>query len=210
MLAGGAGAVGRAFEDCGQCRATLRSCPTSAPGLGRPHLLWARLTLATSAPGAGSPRPHLHPDRAHPRPHLHRDWAAASTSALGLKSARPRLHRDSAHPYITVHAFIALRLCSVAPHRSCRADRRITAAALQQRSDDLGRISVLQIRSRTPPRPSSARAQVHTTPAASHLTPPHPTPPHPTPPLPTPPHPSPPCPKAHAPLWRRGPLWEEG
>ncbi len=39
----------------------------SAPGLGSPP---------TSAPGPGSPLPHLHQDWAHPRPHLHQDWGS--------------------------------------------------------------------------------------------------------------------------------------
>jgi hypothetical protein len=45
------------------------------------------LTAATSAPGLGSPLPHLHRDRAHPLPHLRRDWA----------HPLPHLRRDGAH-----------------------------------------------------------------------------------------------------------------
>ncbi len=60
-------------------------------------------TAATSAPGPGSPLPHLRPDwgwayplphlrrdRAHPRPHLRRDW--------GWAHPRPHLRLDWAHP----------------------------------------------------------------------------------------------------------------
>ena len=39
----------------------------------RPTPRWP--TPPTSAPGLGSPRPHLHRDWAHPCAHLHRDWA---------------------------------------------------------------------------------------------------------------------------------------
>ncbi len=48
---------------------------------------WAR--PATSAPGLGSPLPHLHRDRA-PLPHLHRDWARPChiCTGTGLAPAR--------------------------------------------------------------------------------------------------------------------------
>jgi hypothetical protein len=53
------------------------------------------LPHATSAPGLGTPRPHLHVDWVHPVPHLHWDWEhplphlhgtgnTPATSALGL------------------------------------------------------------------------------------------------------------------------------
>ena len=63
---------------------------TSAPGLG--------LTPATSAPGPGSPQPHLRRDWPAPV------WAAPGlgltppTPAPGLGSSRPHLRRDWAHP----------------------------------------------------------------------------------------------------------------
>jgi hypothetical protein len=78
------------------------------------------LTPSTSAPGLGSPPPHLLRDSAHPCAHLHRDWAHPcahlhrdwahpchicagtglihATSAPGLGSPPPQLHRDWAHP----------------------------------------------------------------------------------------------------------------
>jgi hypothetical protein len=48
------------------------------------------LTPATSAPGPGSPLPHLRRDWAHPCPHLRRDWAHPC----------PHLRRDWAAPAV--------------------------------------------------------------------------------------------------------------
>ena len=67
-----------------------------------------RHTAATSAPGLGSPLPHVR-GLGSPLPHLHRDWAhpchictgaglTPATSAPGLGSHWPHLHQDWAHP----------------------------------------------------------------------------------------------------------------
>jgi hypothetical protein len=65
------------------------------------------LTPATSAPGLGSPLPHLHRDWAHPGHICTATWLipaiftgtglAPATSALGLGSFLPHLHQDWAH-----------------------------------------------------------------------------------------------------------------
>ncbi len=55
----------------------------------------------TSAPGLGSPLPHLHRDWAHPFPHGHRDWARPRPQRL--HSPLPHLHRDWAHPWPHLH-----------------------------------------------------------------------------------------------------------
>ena len=101
------------WEDCGDGFA-----PASAPGLGSPlpHLRrdWAH------------PLPHLHRDRARPLPHLHRDWArpchicagtglTRATSAPGLGSALPHLHCDSAQP---CHICTGTGLCALSPAAS--------------------------------------------------------------------------------------------
>ncbi len=56
------------------------------------------LAPPTSAPGLGSPRPHLHRDRARPAHICTGNGLAPPTSAPGLGSPRPHLHRDLAHP----------------------------------------------------------------------------------------------------------------
>jgi hypothetical protein len=57
-------------------RSGLPSCRICA-GLG--------LTPPTSAPGLGSPRPHLRRDWAHPRPKLRGDWAHPSQICAGTR-----------------------------------------------------------------------------------------------------------------------------
>ena len=54
------------------CRSCTGTGPTPCHNL---HWDWTGLTPATSAPGLGSPRPHLHRDWAHPCHNLHREWA---------------------------------------------------------------------------------------------------------------------------------------
>ncbi len=54
----------------------------------------ARPNPATSAPGLGSPRPHLHRDCAHPAHICTGTGLTPPTSAPGLGSPRPHLHRD--------------------------------------------------------------------------------------------------------------------
>ena len=56
------------------------------------------LTPATSAPGLGPPRPHLHRDWAHPCHICIRTGLTPATSAPGLGPPLPHLHRDWAHP----------------------------------------------------------------------------------------------------------------
>jgi hypothetical protein len=57
------------------------------------------LTPATSAPGLGSPLPHLRRDWAHPCPHLHRDWARPSAihSSNITRYRRRDVHAACAH-----------------------------------------------------------------------------------------------------------------
>ncbi len=80
------------------CRSAAAPPRTSAPGLGSsPSYICTRtgLTAATSALGGlGSPRPHLHRDRAH---------STHSTSAPGLGSPRSHLHQDWAHRWPHLH-----------------------------------------------------------------------------------------------------------
>jgi hypothetical protein len=52
------------------------------------------LTPATSAPGLGSPLPHLHRDWAHPCHISTGTRPIPATSALGLGPSLPHLHRD--------------------------------------------------------------------------------------------------------------------
>jgi hypothetical protein len=74
----------------------------------------SRATPPTSAPGLGSPRPHLRRGWACPGPYLHCKQAQTGhictgtgltlpTSAPGLGSPLPRLHRDWAHPRPHLH-----------------------------------------------------------------------------------------------------------
>ncbi len=84
---------------------------TSAPGLGSPlpHLHRTALTPATSAPGLRPPLPHPHRDWAQPC-HIHRGTGLApGTSAPGLCSSRPHLRRDWAHP---CHVCPGTRICT--------------------------------------------------------------------------------------------------
>ena len=76
-----------------------RSTRTKPP---RPSGSDAALATATSAPGLGSPLPHLHRNWAHPCHICTGTRLAAATSALGLGSPLPHLHRDwgSAHPHL--------------------------------------------------------------------------------------------------------------
>jgi hypothetical protein len=90
----------------GQVCALTPGLPASAPGLGSPlphlHRDWAR-PLATSAPGLGSPRPHLHRDWARPCHICTGTGLAPATSAPGLGSPLPHLRRDWAHRYHIWH-----------------------------------------------------------------------------------------------------------
>ena len=56
------------------------------------------ISAATSAPGLGSPLPHLHRDWAHPGHICTGTGLTPATSAPGLGSPRPHLHRDWARP----------------------------------------------------------------------------------------------------------------
>ena len=67
---------------------------------------------ATSAPGLGSPLPHLPRDLTHPSNICTGTGLAAATSAPGLGSPLPHRHRDWAHP---CHS--APGLGSPLPHR---------------------------------------------------------------------------------------------
>ncbi len=53
--------------------------------------------MPTSAPGLGSPRPHLHSEWAHPAHICSRTGLTSPTSAPGLGSPRPHLLQDWAH-----------------------------------------------------------------------------------------------------------------
>jgi hypothetical protein len=69
------------------CTGTGPTPPTSAPGL--------RLAAATSAPGPGSPLPHLHRHRgSHPCHICTGAGLTAATSAQGPGSPLPHLRRD--------------------------------------------------------------------------------------------------------------------
>ena len=58
-----------------------------------------RLAPATSAPGPGSPLPHLHRDRAHPRLQLLQDWGHRCPHLPGIwLFPPPHRHPDSARP----------------------------------------------------------------------------------------------------------------
>jgi hypothetical protein len=70
---------------------TYTNASASWPGRGR-------LAPATSAPGLGSPVPHLHRVRAHPCHICTGTGLTPATSAPGLGSPLPHLHRDWAHP----------------------------------------------------------------------------------------------------------------
>jgi hypothetical protein len=92
------------------------------------------LTPATSAPGLGSPPPHLHRDWAHPRhictgtglipPHLHRDWAHPATSAPGLGLSLPHsapAWPRRAHNLDPLYGYEGVRRCAVP--RECMVKR---------------------------------------------------------------------------------------
>jgi hypothetical protein len=75
------------------CTGTGLASATSAPGRARPRHICTRTGLApaasatgpgaTSAPGLGSPPPHLHRDWARPLPHLHQDRAPPAHICTG-------------------------------------------------------------------------------------------------------------------------------
>jgi hypothetical protein len=83
--------------------------PKTSPHVGSPPCDGTGLTPATSAPGMGSPLPHLRRDWAHPC-HICTGTAltpatsapgprsAPATSAPGLRSPLPHLRRDCAQP----------------------------------------------------------------------------------------------------------------
>jgi hypothetical protein len=48
------------------------------------------VAATTSAPGLGSPLPHLHRDCAHRCPHLHRDWGSQRHELTHLNAPSPR------------------------------------------------------------------------------------------------------------------------
>jgi hypothetical protein len=120
------------------------------------------LTPASSAPGPGSPLPHLRRDWAHPclictgtgrspatsapglgspLPHLHRDWAhqcgtglTPATSAPGLGLPLPQLHRDWAHPchICTGTALLQVHMRSWRPE-GCGQGVRVVLARRRER-----------------------------------------------------------------------------
>jgi hypothetical protein len=87
------------------------------------------LTAATSAPGQGSPLPHLHRDWARSLPHPHRDWAQRAAAV---------------HPVVTVSAYSGggrwhgfFRGCAACAARALRRCR-VRGAACRLAAGDCG------------------------------------------------------------------------
>ena len=113
---------------CGPVTPALRS--DAARATRSPCHICTRtgLTAATSAPGLGSPLPHLHRDRGSPLPHLHGDRPHRSaTSAPGPASPLPYLHRDWGSPLPHLH-----RDWGALTHPLCRNDNAVRAAVAEQ------------------------------------------------------------------------------
>ena len=81
------------------------------------------LTPPTSAPGLGSPLPHLRQDWAHPSHICAGTGLTAPTSAPGLGSPLPHLRQDWAHPSHIRTRTAQHRLCA---HVRCTCERPST------------------------------------------------------------------------------------
>ena len=79
------------------CCASVNHAPPTRVACASKRNMCARHS-PTSAPGLGSPRPHLRLDSAGRAQICARTLLTTSTSAPGLGSPRPRLRRDSAQP----------------------------------------------------------------------------------------------------------------